>query len=311
MTALPDRTRTYRSWVLDSTRWQDVKLRDGDVVVTTAYKSGTTWMIQIAAQVIFDDLRLRDHSEFGRWIDAAFSPIGEVLEAIEAMPGRRVLKTHLPLDCLPYHPGVRYIYVARDLRDTFISLWNHHTHYTPETWQQLRVIAAGADVPMPPKPPATPQEFWRDWTTRGFFDWERDGYPYWSPTHHLASWWAFRHLPNLHFVHFNDLLSDLPGEIERVARFIGLPRSLERCREIADVVSFASMRRHAIELGANEAFRGGARTFFNKGTNGRWREVLGGSDLELYPVMMRNLPPDAAVWVEQGAAAIREPAWSV
>jgi len=311
MNALPQWTRTYRSWVLDSSRWKHVQLREGDVVVTTAYKSGTTWMLQIAAQVIFDDLRLRDHQEFGRWIDAAFAPVAEEVAAIEAMPGRRVLKTHLPLDGLPYHPGVRYIYVGRDLRDVFVSLWNHHTHYTPEVWSRMTDIAAAAGMPMSAEPPATPQAFWREWTTRGYFDWERDGYPYWSPTAHLASWWAFRHLPNLHFVHFNDLLNDLPGEIETVAAFIGLPRSPERCREIADCVGFASMKRHAVAQGGHGAFRGGAGTFFNKGTNGRWRDMLTVSDLDLYGRMMRNAPPDAGAWLEQGAFAMREPAWSI
>lgn len=305
MARLPEVTRTYRSWILDSTRWRHVDFREGDIVVTTPYKSGTTWMLQIAGQIIFDDLRLRAPGEYGRWVDAALAPIADELAALDAMRGRRVFKTHLGLDTLPYHPDVRYIYVARDLRDVFMSLWHHHTSYKPEFWSRMVQLAADAGAPMP-SPPGHIREFWRDWTTRGYFEWERDGYPYWSPTGHLSSWWEFRHLPNLLFVHFNDLLTDLPAEIGRVASFVGLPRPARRCVEIAERVSFGSMKREAetVNPGAHVAFRGGPATFINKGTNGRWRGVLTDEDLDLHEHMLSNAPPDAVDWLRNGTLAM-------
>ena len=36
-------TRTYQNHVLDSTRWQHYQPRADDIVVSTSYKSGTTW----------------------------------------------------------------------------------------------------------------------------------------------------------------------------------------------------------------------------------------------------------------------------
>lgn len=312
MTALPGMERIYQSWILDSTRWQHVSLREGDVVVTTPYKSGTTWMLQLVGQVIFDDLTLRPHGAFGRWIDAAFAPVEQEVAALEAMPGRRVFKTHLPADGLPYDPGVRYIYVARDLRDVFVSLWHHHTHYTPELWAVMTALAERLGVPMAPTPPDDIHVFWREWATRGYFAGEQDGYPYWSATRHLQSWWAFRQLPNVMFVHFNDLLADLPAEVGRVAEFIGLPKTPERCAEIADLVCFASMKREAetVTPGSHFGFRGGPATFINKGTNGRWRGVLTPDDLELYDAMQARLPEEAARWLELGARA-RQPEWSI
>jgi aryl sulfotransferase len=306
MTTLPSVSRTYRSWGLDSTRWLHARLRDDDVVVTTPYKSGTTWMLQIAGQIIFNDLKLRPHREFGRWIDAAFAPIEEVAE-IDDMPHRRVLKSHLPLDGLPYHAGIRYIYVGRDLRDIFMSLWNHHMHYTPELWARMAATAERFGAHMP-DPPGDIHDFWRDWTTRGYFEWEKDGYPYWSATAHLKSWWDFRHLPNILFVHFNDLLSELPGEVARVADFIGVPLDATRAAEIAEIITFRSMKQAAevVSPGANFLFRGGAQTFFNKGTNGRWRDTLTDDDLALYRPLMQRLPADAARWMEEGAVALRD-----
>jgi len=50
---------------------------------------------------------------------------------------------------------------------------------------------------------------------------------------------------------------------------------------------------------------GGGQTFLNRGSNGRWREVLTREDLALYPAMVeRSLSPDCARWLEQGRAAL-------
>jgi aryl sulfotransferase len=50
-----------------------------------------------------------------------------------------------------------------------------------------------------------------------------------------------------------------------------------------------------------EVFEGGAKRFFFKGTNGRWRDQLGPDDLALYEEAKRRvLPPEAAVWLERG-----------
>ena len=54
-----------------------------------------------------------------------------------------------------------------------------------------------------------------------------DGWPYWSHHYHAASFWPYRRLPNLLAVHFNDLLADLPGQMRRVAGFLGIDVSEE------------------------------------------------------------------------------------
>lgn len=45
----PERTRTYQTHHLDSTRWDAFVPRDDDIVITTAYKAGTTWTQRIVA----------------------------------------------------------------------------------------------------------------------------------------------------------------------------------------------------------------------------------------------------------------------
>lgn len=50
----PVKTRDIHNHHMDSTVWNDFRFRDDDVVIATYAKSGTTWMQQIVAQLIFD-----------------------------------------------------------------------------------------------------------------------------------------------------------------------------------------------------------------------------------------------------------------
>jgi aryl sulfotransferase len=47
--------------------------------------------------------------------------------------------------------------------------------------------------------------------------------------------------------------------------------------------------------------KGGAETFFYKGTNGRWREVLSEEELALYDeAATRVMTPECRYWLENG-----------
>ena len=142
----------------------------------------------------------------------------------------------------------------------------------------------GRHGPPLPWPPQDLQAFWQDWISRGWFAWEREGYPYWGNLHHTTTWWQFRHLENILFVHFNDLLTDLRTEISRIARFLDLAYSAETIAEIAQAVTFSAMKRNAKQFvpGAETGWTGGSETFIFKGTNGRWKEVLTQADLARY-----------------------------
>jgi aryl sulfotransferase len=62
------------------------------------------------------------------------------------------------------------------------------------------------------------------------------------------------------------------------------------------------MRAAAAKAGRFEGgFREGAASFFYKGTNGRWHEVLSAEELELYEgAAKRELTPDCRQWLENG-----------
>ena len=53
MTLIPQKTRELHSNHFDSTIWNDFEFRDDDIIISTYGKSGTTWMQQIIAQLLF------------------------------------------------------------------------------------------------------------------------------------------------------------------------------------------------------------------------------------------------------------------
>jgi aryl sulfotransferase len=304
MTSTQPRVRhSYLNHHLDSTRWESYTMRDDDIIIATYVKSGTTWMQAIVSHLIFQDLQLRSLMDVSPWVDTSLWPITweNLAKLLGSMEHRRFLKSHLPLDGLPFYSQVKYIVVGRDARDVFMSLWNHYRNYTPEFYERAN---QPAHVKRPlPRCPEDVREFWRQWMTKGWFEWESDGYPFWSILHHTQTWWDFRHLPNILFVHYNDLLQDLKGGIRRVARFLEIGASEEILSYIARAVSFGSMKRQADRLVPDHevTFRSGAQVFVNKGTIGRWQAVLDEEDLKLYEAAVaRTLSPDCAWWLENG-----------
>lgn len=303
---LPRRTRVYQNHHLDSTRWDRIDRRAGDIIITTPYKCGTTWTQTIVLHLIFQDLQPRELGEFSPWVDFRPPPIDDLVAKLAAQTHRRCLKSHLPADGTAFDPEAQYLVIGRDPRDVFMSFWNHYSNYTEMALAQLAGGENLVGAPLPPCDGDIRQGF-RDWISRGWFAWENEGYPFWGNMAHIRSWWAFRDLPNIRFVHFNDLLADTCAEIAGIAAYLNIACSSEMCRDIAKAVSFKSMRRAATQISTgNEAvFKDGARTFINKGTNGRWKDVLTGDDLTLYDqVAARELPPDCRDWLEGRAAAV-------
>jgi len=178
-----------------------------------------------------------------------------------------------------------------------MSLWNHYRSYTDVMYAAM----AAGDPPGGPFPrcPDDIRWLWSQWTTRASFDWETDGWPFWSHHHHAAVWWPFRHLENVLLVHYNDLQADLEGEMRRVAGHVGITVPEGSWPALVDGARFASMKERGAELlGPMDKFAGGADSFLYKGTNGRWRDVLVPDDLVLYEKMAADLDPDLRGWLE-------------
>lgn len=311
-TQLPQVIHTYQHHILDSTRWQRYQPRADDIVITTSPKAGTTWMQEIVRQLIFSgqpDAPER-HAvalwQVSLWLEQRTFPVDEVLNQLEAQQHRRFIKSHLPADALPFFPQVKYIVVGRDARDVVMSLWNHYAEFTDAYRERLNKFP-GSDGSLLPPPPADFHTFWRAWITRGRFAWEREGYPFQGHLYHIQSWWNFRQLPNILFVHYNDLKTNLADELRRIADFLTIPLADAQLPAIMQAVTLDAMREREAHLNPamQEIWTEGAKTFFFKGTNGRWKDLLSDAELGLYTEKAAHLlTPDCRAWLEQGRVAI-------
>jgi aryl sulfotransferase len=291
---MPRKTRELQNHHMDSTHWDDFPFRDDDVVVGTYAKSGTTWTQQIVGQLIHQGDPEVAIGEISPWWDMRIVP-PEVREAVLAQTHRRVVKTHLPADALVMSPKVKYLYVARDGRDVMWSLHHHHSNHTEQAFELLNDTPGRVGPPLPKADPNI---------RRYFMTWlENDGAPYWSFWENIATWWALRDRPNVRLVHFARLKADLEGEMRGIAEFLEVDIPEARWPQVVEHCTFDWMKANSDRTapGGGVFWEGGGDTFINKGTNGRWREVLTPAESLAYERMAREkLGADCARWLMTG-----------
>lgn len=304
MTGLPEEVEhIYQNHHLDTTRWNYFTPRDDDIIISTSYKAGTTFTQTIVGNMLFPDGNLPGPAtDISPWLDNRVMPLELVLGQLEAQEHRRYIKSHLPLDGLRFFENVKYICITRDPRDVFMSLLNHWGSHTEAFYALINGIMGLVGEPFPHFVDDT-KATWRNWMTRGSHEWETDGYPYWSHLDHALSFWKYRDLPNIMMLHYADLLSDLDGEMRRIADYLEIAVPDEHWDDVVKRCTFAEVKKNPGAVIGEEIglfFEGGADAFINKGTNDRWVGVLDDEDLALYDKAMSKLPEDYAHWLQNG-----------
>jgi len=293
--SLPRKKRELHNHHFDSTIWNDFKFREDDIIISTYAKSGTTWMQQIISQLLFNGEPDLDVSGMSPWLDLRIPEAHIKLEMLENQAHRRFIKTHLPVDALVFSEKAKYIYIARDGRDVVWSLYNHHANGN-ELFYQLINETPGRVGPKLERPTADIVQYFREWL-------DKDGYPFWSFWENVRTWWSIRHLPNVMLVHFAQLKENMPREIEKIANFLEIEIDEEKWGTILEHCSFDYMKKNpgkTVPLGG-AVWNGGSETFINKGTNGRWKDLLTIEDNESYERMaVEQLGEKAANWLATG-----------
>jgi aryl sulfotransferase len=288
----PQKTRELHSHHFDSTIWNDFQFRDDDIIIASYGKSGTTWLQQIVAQLVFNGAEDLDVAELSPWLDLRIPPKEIKLPLVEAQTHRRFLKTHLPVDALVFSPKAKYLYIVRDGRDVIWSLYNHHANANDAFYEALNDTPGRVGPPLE-KPPESVVEYFRVWL-------EQDGYPFWSYWENIKSWWEVRDLPNVMMLHYAELKRDMPTQMRRIAKFLEIAIDESKWLDILEHCSFDYMKKHATRSAplGGAFWQGGAQTFIHKGTNGRWKDMLTAEDMAKYEeAALKNLGPECANWL--------------
>jgi hypothetical protein len=227
-------------------RLRNFRPRPDDIFVVTYPRSGTTWTQMILYQLTTDGRMDFAHiTQVCPWFERAFKAGHD----LDALPGPRVFKSHLTYRRIPKGP-CKYLYVARDGKDVAVSYY--HFHRSHMDYQ------------------GTFDEFFAKFLAGEL--------SYGSWLRHVEGWWAHRADGNVLFLHYEDMVHDLPGSLRRIARFCELDVEPERFDSIVDRCGFAFMKAHESQFDPllGIMWERGARptTHLRIGRPGGWKERL-------------------------------------
>jgi len=283
-------TRRYTSNEEDSDRWRRFPFREGDVVVSTRSKSGTTWMQQICLLLLHGTPELpAPLGEMSPWVDWLTFPEDELFARLEAQPGRRVVKTHTPLDGVVLDPRATYVVVVRDPLDMAVSLYHQGDNLDRERIAELTGRPYTGPAERPPL-----GEWLRGWTRR-----ETDPMTSMDSlqgvVHHTADAADRRDDRQVLVVRYEELADDLDGRMRWLAERLGVDADLEEWPALVEAASFGAMRADAADRTPDR--RGVLKdpaAFFRRGRPGAGREALAPADVAAYEERVRRLVAEEA-----------------
>jgi hypothetical protein len=222
----------------------------GDVFVATYPKCGTTWTQNILLLLANGGIPLPP----GESLDDVFPHI-ELTggDYVAAMPSPRLIKTHLPLAMTPWSEDARYVCVARNPFDCAVSFY-HHTRGFPQHYD------------------------FEDGQFDDYFECFVSGkVDFGDYFDHLAAWFDRRNASNVHFVTYEELKADTPGQIRRMANFLGDPFARHASDEnilnaVLEHSSFRRMRKNQRRWASSRA--DSAPAFVRKGVVGDWANLF-------------------------------------
>jgi hypothetical protein len=228
---------------------QQIKWRDGDIVISVPAKSGTTWTMNIVHQLLTGGSEdFRDIYEEVPWIEFLGHPeqtFQEVLDRVEAMATdrRRAFKSHSAPPNVPFikdesGQDVKYIVVFRNPEEALVSFRpfiNQHTDEWLDLWQVPKEAMYSSDFP----------SFYSDVIDAKGMQGRFFGF--------LAAWWPYREVRNVLFMHYSDMRRDHETAIRNIAEFLGIEPTPDQWSAILKYTSFAWMKQHEDRFEARTA----------------------------------------------------------
>ena len=288
----------YRSNDEDSSRWDGFPFRDGDVVISTRTKHGTTWMQMICLLLVLRDPALpAPLAELSPWLDWLVEERSEVLARLDAQQHRRVIKTHTPLDGVPRSERATSIVVARHPLDAAVSLRHQGDNLDRERLAELSGVAMPESVSGSGRRGPVDEWLARWIATEADPHDELDSLD--GVFHHLTDAWARRDDPTVVLVRYQDLLDDLDGEMRRLASELAIDIGDDELTALVEAARFDAMQARADRLVPDRLGVIKDRSaFFRQGRSGEGRAIAGPDGVARYEARARELaPPELLAWL--------------
>ena len=299
MTSAPFR---YRSPDEDSARWLSFPFRDGDIVISSRSKTGTTWVQMICALLIFQTPQLpAPLAQLSPWLDHLIAAPEQVYARLAAQDHRRFIKTHTPLDGIPLDPRATCIVTARHPLDMAVSLYHQGDNIDR---LRLRQLTGQPEPTTPPPLGQSVHEWLLEWIANDADPREHlDSLP--GVMWHLSDAWTRRKAPNVLLLHYDNLSADLEGQMRWLAGQLGIAVPEQAWASLVQAATFGNMSARADTLVPSAGILKSNAAFFRRGTSGEGRQILSDEEVAAYYARAAQLAPtDMLTWLHSAGMTL-------
>ncbi|KAG9463108.1 hypothetical protein GDO78_022423 [Eleutherodactylus coqui] len=249
--------------------WENVKnfqAEEGDLLIDTYPKSGTTWISEIVDLVLHDGETKTSQRgaiyERVPFLEFAIPGMPTGAEQLNEMKPPRFIKSHLPVHLLPesfWEKNCKIIYVARNPKDTLVSYYHFY-----------RMAVVHPD-------PGTFDEFLHQFI-KGTVS-----YGPWGA--HNKDFWKIRHQRDILYLFYEDILEDPKREIRKVMKYIGKDLPEDVVEKIYKRTTFKAMKDNSMANYStipSSIMDQNISPFMRKGTCGDWKSHFTVAQNELF-----------------------------
>ena len=269
-----------KDFIEHATTIKNFQIRDDDVWISSFPKCGTTWT-QEMVWCIMNNLdfetakklsleRRVPHFELTTIIEKSFlkkiakgptawmEDPAATLKLSDKIPSPRIIKTHMSWQMLPdqlkSNSKAKIIYITRNPRDACVSFHNQ--------WKFFQGFVGGF---------------------KNFAEaFVNDIAGTWCPfIPHVLEYWNVRNLPNVCFITYEEMKSDLAAVIRKVSSFLEHPVPEDQIQSLIDHLSFDKMKDNkavnkeemikATQGSMDDAHKTENAKFMRKGETGDWK----------------------------------------
>jgi len=194
------------------------ELTPEDVMLVSYPRSGNTWVRNIIAHILYDDLWNISLIDLNRLVPDIYKGIPKYFHY--STP--RVIKSHQPFsfrhertNCSLYQKN---IYVIRHPYDVLRSFYHYQLHVWSDKWDIYHSIAQFAHI------------------------WVNGSFRFGSWQEHVLSWYAMKDEIEVLFIKYEDLQQELESTILKIATFLGKSLNNAKVSEIIEKSSRAAMK---------------------------------------------------------------------
>ncbi|KAL5553809.1 hypothetical protein UlMin_041210 [Ulmus minor] len=241
--------------------------QDSDILLATHPKSGTTWlkaiMFALSNRAHYSDLKnhpllTKSPHDLVPWLELYLNvEKHDQFPHISTLASPRLFATHLPYVLLPQsikNSGCKLVYLCRNPKDTFVSLWHFSTKLKAKDTFSLEEAV---------------DRYCRGATFCG---------PFWN---HLLGYWqeSLERSEKVLFLKYEEVKEQPTYHLKKIAEFIGCPFSLEEeekgvIEDIASLCSFENLSSLEVNNSGKILLGFESKAFFRRGEVGDWKNCL-------------------------------------